>query len=850
MLESLHSFFASPGFIFVAGMLLLATFFWYLAAESDRVKRISGTIFVLGLSTFSIISLVNNGVKYGIDISGGVELTLQVQPRLSDSGQLTPPSPSDMQQASDILNERLNSTGTSEVQIIHTNDKILIQIPQQDRDAESNKKKLDAMVNMLTKMAKLELLPVHPDSHSILANLEVQNAIAAYEDRKDIYNAEMAKNRELNSRPPALPRIPGSMGFNDYMIVEHPSIDKDGAPVRNRAGKEVINYLVILKPYAAMQKDIYITGKDVVDSRANSTRKGCVSVVLSSEGAEKMTRATLPMVKRVDRLAVVLNNVVKCAPSVNQTLRKEFEISGLDAPGEAEDIAKSLANPLSSDLKVEGRKDVSAQLGKSALEQGKIAGLIGAFGVFGFCFWYYRIAGFVAMIGLSFNMLILLGMMSLFGFVLTLPGIAGIVLTMGIAVDANVLIYERMREELKEGRTFAVSLRNAYNKAFSAIFDSNVTSLLTAAILFAMASGSIKGFAVTTCVGIATTLIGAIVVTRVLFFWFDRLGFVRNIKFSKPPLEDSHFDFLGNRRLAGSISCAVILICAVYAFGFRQDKALGIDFTGGATMTYVIDQESKLDYPKLEEEVKTMDLAKKASSQEFNSASGRSITIRCSSVDEADFIDASLREKFPNMKQVGSPSVAEVSASLGSTFFNTALLALGVGMLGITFYLAMRFEWSFAMGAFVSIIHDVAIVIGLTILFGMELNVIHIGAFLTVVGYSINDTIVIYDRIREDIRTQEPHETLSGIMNKAINDTLPRTLLTGLSTIAVLISLLAFGGSSMYDFALTMLIGVIVGTYSSVYIAAPVTLYFARKHNLREELLAADKAEDETNESV
>ncbi len=848
MLELLHSFFASPGFIFFAGLLLLGSFFWYLAAESERTMRFVGTFFIIGLSAFSIVSLMDRGMQYGIDISGGVELTLEVQPKIDDQGQIVPPTADDMQMACTILDERLNSTGTSEVQIIHSKDKILIQIPQQDKDPEVNKQKLDAMVTMLTKMAKLELLAVHPRSSDIIYSAEMQENIAAYEVRKLEHEAKVAalgddRSAASRLRAPALPRIPASLGASDYMVLEHPLTDNEtNEPVLTKEGRQAIEYMVLQKPYAAMQQDVYITGKDVVDARPNGLSKGVVNVVLGRDGAGKMVRLTEPMSKGVDRLAVVLNGQVKSAPTVQSTLGKEFQISGLSAPGEAEDISKALANPLSSDLIVEGRKEVSAQLGKSALDQGIISGLVGFCAVMLFCFWYYRTAGIVAIVGLGINALILLGLMSLFGFVLTLPGIAGIVLTMGVAIDANVLIYERMREEQKLGRGFVEALRNAYEKAFSAIFDSNVTSLITAVILFALASGSIKGFAVTTSVGIVTSLLGAVVVTRVLFYWTDHFGIIKNMKFSHAPLEDKKFDFMGWRKPATIGSLILIIGCAVYGFGVRGEKALGIDFTGGAAITYVIPNDVPVDYDAVEKKVLGMKLSKSATPQEFSNVDDRNIKIRCANLQEAALIDEMLRADIPGMSDLQPASIDEVSASLGSTFFRTALVAIGVGLLGITIYLALRFEWSFAMGALVAIAHDLLVVIGLVVLMGTELSIIHIGAFLTVAGYSINDTIVIYDRIRERLRMAEPNESLVDVMNDAMNSTISRTILTSLSTLAVLASLIVLGGPSMRDFSITMLLGVLVGTYSSIYIASPMVLLFARKHDLKAEVL---REEDE-----
>ena len=839
----------SPVFYFVTGLLLIALFFWYMASENDKMKRNAGTFFIVGLAGFSILSLFINGMHYGIDIRGGVELTLEVQPKLDEqSGQLAPPSEEDMQQACNILEERLNSTGTSEVQILHSNNKILIQIPQQDtQDEERNREKIDAMVSMLTRMAKLELLAVHPESDRLLAEMSSIDPntgkplvdFDAYKQRRNAYLAAQAAG-DTKAKAPTI-HIPAKMGLNSYQVLPSPQVnDETGLPVLDKNGEQVVHFFVLQKPHAAMQQDVYITGKEVSSANPDYSRRGYVSVVLNRTGAARMGQLTGKMTKGRDRLAVVLNGVVKCAPVVQSTLHKDFSISGLMGKGEPEDISKALANPLSSDLKVEGRKDVSAQLGQSALEQGSFAGMVGMVGVFLFCFWYYRTAGIVAMVGLSLNALALIGLMSLFGFVLTLPGIAGIVLTMGMAVDANVLIYERMREERAAGRPFIVSLRVAYDKAFSAIWDSNITSLITAVILFWLASGSIKGFAVTTSVGIITSLIGAIVVTRVLFFWAEHLGLLgKEFKFSRAPFAGKVFDFMKWRKLALVGSLAVIIGSLSYGVFVRGDAVLGIDFTGGTSITYVLPADSKVEYKQVEDAVMGMTLSKMPTVQEFANATDRNIKIRCATKEEAQQIDTMLREKVPGMNEIVIPSIDEVSASLGSTFFRTACWALLAGLLGITIYLAVRFEWSFAMGALISTAHDVLAIIGLVMLMGTELSIIHIGAFLTVAGYSINDTIVIFDRIRESLRLASPKDDLKDIINEAINTTLPRTLLTSLSTLAVLVALIALGGPAMRDFSITMVLGIFVGTYSSIFIAAPVIYMCDKRNNLVREVQQA-----------
>ncbi len=832
----------SPFFYFAMGILLLVLFFWYLASENDKAKRNAGTFFIVGFAGFSLLSLFVNGMQYGIDIKGGVELTLEVQPSMDDNGNMAPPSEQDMEQACAILGERLNSTGTSEVQILHSNNKILIQIPRQDsNDDAKNKEKIDAMVKMLTKMVKLELLSVYPDSAAVLSAPEIQEGLIKYEERLNDYKKKLAAG-DATLRAPVPPRIPDRLGLQDYMILPQPLVDeKTAQPILDRNGNQEIRYYVIQKPIAAKQQGIYIAGEHVAASSPDYARKGYVNVTLNREGAVRMGKLTSGMTLGRDMLAVVLNGQVKCAPVVQSVLSKDFNISGLNGKGEPEDISKALSNPLSSDLKVEGRKDVSAQLGQSALEQGILSGLIGMVGIFVFCFWYYRTSGIVAMVGLSFNALALIGLMSLFGFVLTLPGIAGIVLTMGMAVDANVLINERMREEKALGKPFIICLRSAYEKAFSAIWDSNITSLITAIILFWLASGSIKGFAVTTSVGIITSLIGAVVVTRVLYFWMERMGLLKEAQFAKAPLEGKVFDFMKHRKACGWASVVVIVLATAYGIFVRGDKALGIDFTGGSTITYVIPGDAEVDYKKAEEAVYAMKLSKQPTVQQFGNTTDHNIKIRVATKEEAEMIDATLRKDIPGMAALPPASVEDVSSSLGSTFFRTACWALLAGMLGITLYLAIRFEWSFAMGALVSTAHDVAAVIALVVLMGTELSIIHIGAFLTVAGYSINDTIVIFDRIRERLRLAEPSEKLVDIMNEAINTTLSRTLLTSGSTIAVLVALIALGGPAMKDFSVAMMLGIFVGTYSSIFIAAPVVLAFDKKNSLREELQKADE---------
>ncbi|MFR2287328.1 MAG: protein translocase subunit SecF, partial [Akkermansia sp.] len=438
---------------------------------------------------------------------------------------------------------------------------------------------------------------------------------------------------------------------------------------------------------------------------------------------------------------------------------------------------------------------------------------------------------------------LLLGAMSIFGFELTLPGIAGIVLTLGVAVDANVLIYERLREEKEAGRPFRVAIRNSFDKAFSAIFDSNITSLITAVILYWMATGTIKGFAVTLTVGVITSMIGAILVTRVLFYWADTIGIMKDVKFLNLFKRKSNINFMGQRGWSCSISAILLVICIVVG-AMKGKDCLGMDFTGGSSISYLVNK-GDVSVKEAEDVVNKLALTQKATVQEVaESTDSSKVNILVNFSDNAQDkteITSALKKSFPVLDNAPF-SEETIGQSMGYDTLITSAWALFFGILGIMIYLTVRFEWTFAIGAVIALTHDVLLVLGLVIISGTELNVIHIGALLTVAGYSINDKIIVFDRIREYIRYADPNDSAEQIMNEAINQTLSRTLLTSLSTLAVLVCLYFFGGPSMEDFAWTISAGILIGTYSSIFIASPAALLFSKKHGLHAEVKQAMKA--------
>jgi SecD/SecF fusion protein len=457
-----------------------------------------------------------------------------------------------------------------------------------------------------------------------------------------------------------------------------------------------------------------------------------------------------------------------------------------------------------------------------------MSGVVGLIATFLFILLYYRFAGFVALVGLVVNTLMLFGIMAMFGFSFSLPGIAGIVLTIGMAVDANVLIYERLREEIAAGKSVKSAIGVAYEKAFTAIFDSNFTSLITAIVLFWRASGTVKGFAITLTIGLVASMFASILVTRVLFRWCIDRNMIKTFKFANL-IKSADFDFLGKRGVAALLSF-VLIIASAGVYLVKKERSLGIDFTGGTIITYDLGQRQGMPFTEVEKVIKGMTLQKSATAQEeMNLVTGRLLTVRCDNKD-APVIEQQLAASFPEVvKDNLVPSREEVSALLGMEFLRDSGLALVLGMGLIFLYVGMRYRLAFAVGAIIALLHDVIISCGLIVILGNQLSLIHIAAILTIAGYSINDTVIIFDRIRETLRYSTG--SLKDIMNEAINATLSRTILTSGATLFSVAALYLFGGQAMRDFSLMILIGIVVGTYSSIFVASALVLWWAKVNN-------------------
>jgi SecD/SecF fusion protein len=801
-----------PLVLFLIGLSLLILFFWYFATDVERRKRNVGTVLLVGVTAlcFAATWPFKDRLKGGIDILGGSSFSLHIQPRTGEDGVEMPVTPSQVEKAIEVIEKRLNSMGTAEPIIARQgNDGILLQMPGVET-AESER-----IRETLQKVAKLELREVSP--------------------RNDEPGAD---GKSLATRvSEGTEKVPGYLAF----IQKHKTED----------GKE-IQTPILLKRRAALG------GSDIAMATPSQQQQDAVDIVLNGPGTDKMIALTKDMRPQVDRIAIVLDGEVISAPVVNQVpLGKQFIIEGLRDPGEPQKLANSLMNPLENALKIDEMRKVSPTLGAAVVQQGLMAGGLALISTFLLVLLYYRFSGFVAIIGLIINTVMLFGVMAMFGFTFTLPGIAGMILTIGMAVDGNVLIYERLREEIHAGKSLKNAIEAAYDRAFSAIFDSHVTSLLTAVILFWLGGSAIKGFAITLIIGVTASLFSAILVTRVIFRWGIDLNFIKKLTFLDL-IKSQNYDFMGKRRIAIGLA-VVTMIISIAAFAIRGERSLGIDFTGGTLIKFQLGKEIKVPLDDVKKVVEGMTLSKAAYPQEeTNPTSGTMVTVRCASDDpktgvmDATNIIAKLRETIPALGQkkadsqdyVIDVSQDEVSALIGGSVLTQSLIAVMMGLVGIMIYMTIRFEFSFALGGFVAIFHDLIICVGFVVLMGDELSLIHVGAVLTIAGYSISDTIIVFDRVRETLLTR--NDSVEKIMNEAVNATLSRTLLTSGATL-ISVAILAFvGGSALRDFGVIIFIGIVVGTFSSIFIASPVVLWWSNRKggNIREAVLAsAAKAE-------
>lgn len=597
-----------------------------------------------------------------------------------------------------------------------------------------------------------------------------------------------------------------------------------------------------------------IEGNVITDAGNDYDERGRpeVTMRMNAEGAKKWRALTAANINRP--VAILLDGLVYTAPNVqNEIPNGSSSITGNFTVDETKDMANVLkAGKLDAPAVIVEESIVGATLGSQAISAGIISSLVGLLIVLIFVALYYGRAGLFADVTLFVNLFFLLGVMAAVpGTVLTMPGIAGIVLTIGMAVDANVLIYERIKEEMEMGKTLRQAVSDGFRNALSSIIDSNVTTLLTGFILLIFGTGLIKGFAVTLIIGIATSLFAALLITRLMVEWYVGKGNTLTFasSWAKNLFKDSNFDFVSGRRTYYIISSTIIAIGLVSVLwkGF----GLGVDFKGGRS--YVIKFEKAVTTDEVraavapalggdEPEVKTYGGSGIGSDQVKMTTSYQ---IENNAPDADKQVAAAVQKGLASIQ--GNKGTIESSQKVGPTIANdliySAMWSILLAVAVVFGYILIRFKrLAFGYGAVVALFHDVLIILAIfsvfngILPFSLDIDQAFVGALLTIMGYSMNDTVVVFDRVREYLsENRGKNESIATIINNALNSTLSRTAVTGLSTMLVLIVLFIFGGATIRGFSFAMLIGVIVGTYSSLFVATPIVVDALNRSNLNEE---------------
>lgn len=786
-------------------------------------------------SSLALVIPPKDKVKLGLDLDGGSSYTLQIDQSSLEAGT----SVSDARdQALEVVRNRVDKLGVAEPNIYPDGDaRIVVQIPgMKSEDRERTR-------GLIQTAAYLTFRVVHKNNDALVKALfDARKAPEGYETvslsgaHAGDYWVRTAPNPPDEAERAAIRAFEPKAGYD--LLLE----------------KEVIEGKEYFRPWYVSQKP-EVSGENLTKADVGFSNFGQRQVELSFDatGRRAFARVTKDLApggaKNRDlngrrHLAIVLDDTLYSAPFIREAIPGgNAVITGNFSAEEAHDLVIALrAGRLKARIDIIEERTVDPTLGHDSIASGKKAAIIGLAGVLVFTVLYYHFAGLVASLALVLNLIILpLGMILVAGFygrlggaalgssittlpVLTLPGIAGIVLSIGMAVDANVLIFERIREEMRLGKRFAAALDAGYAKAFGTILDANITTLIAAVILFWLGSGPVKGFAITLSAGIVVSMYTAIVVTRMIFSflesngWLSKLGMLNWIPETK-------IDFIGKSKIA--MIASAILIVATFAYAWTRGAAnFGVDFTGGQQITLAFSQKQDVDALRAAitgAGVEDPGLIQYQSSNVSDDAQANEVlALKVTTPEAGDAAIAALQTAFPDA-HFTLREQNMVGPQVGKELQRSALLAVGIALLCMILYITIRFEFSFAVGAVLGLFHTVLLTLGIYLALQLQLTMTSIAAFLTVLGYAINDTIVVFDRIRE-ARKLRNGQLNADICNQSINDMLARTALTSITTLISLAALLAFGRGDIFDFAVAMALGVVIGTYASIFIATPIML--------------------------
>ena len=708
-------------------------------------------------------------IKQGLDLKGGVAFTLAVGDNDQEDGVMEEER---LSKAIDILRGRIDSLGLTEPIIRARGDQMIeVQLP-----GLSTRDNPD-VAKQLRKPAKLEFSEVYRRNQDPIDPNEKPPL-----GQKLVFQEQELPDGTIVEIPLYVSRIPLATG----------DIIADAFPYPNEYG----GYEISLQFTDAGSK---------------------IFAEITKNLANKGTPNNL------SRLAVILDGKLYSAPTVSQEIRGGgASITGQFTQREAIELSSVLNNPLNVELSVEEMYEVGATLAEDAKNSSINAALMAALVVAIFMIAYYGVSGVVSVISILINLLIVVGILANIGATWTLPSVAALVLTVGMAVDANILIFERIREELRLGKKPLTSLLGGYEKAFSTIVDANVTTLITAMILMGLGQGPVKGFGITLAVGICSSMFCALVVSRFLLEFIISKGITTRILgwkgWSNPSV-----DFLNFRKPAFILSWVVVLV-GIITFTNRIENIFGIDFKGGEELT--VSFEERIPSKSIETISAEQSLGEVLVNYQTDLSTGREILKIQTELGKGQSVFASLAEQFKD-SSLTLEGISVIGSAVSDEITRNAFWSVLVALLGILLYVAFRFELGYGIGAIVATIHDVLMSIGIYVLLGGQFSAPMLAAVLMILGYSINDTIVVFDRIREELDLN-PGSNLKKIINLAISCTLSRSILTSITTFSASIILYCFGAGVINDFALIFTIGIITGTFSSIFIASPIFYWWHR----------------------
>ena len=716
-------------------------------------------------------------LQKGLDLAGGIAVTLEVDPKAIDGKGNVDTQKEKITKAIEIISKRVNAFGVAEplIRPVGTN-RIEIQLPG------LNTKDNPEVVENVKKPARLDFRIAHPSlspGPGVDTPVGYELMTLDYEGRR------------------------GDTGTEEVFVKRIPEMG--GAMISN----------------SFAHQDLYGKPEVILEFTAEGKKKFAdVTRTIATGGSES---------GRLGRLAIVLDGKLYSAPTVREEISGgTATISGGNmSDREALNLANILNNPLDLPLIVKEQYEVGPSLAQDAVTSGVRAAVIGAAAIAAFMITFYATGGVVAVFALAINILLICGIMAFYQATITLPGLAGIVLTMGMAVDANILIFERMREEIAAGKTLASANHSGFVKALWTILDAHAVQLIICAIMIWKGTGPIQGFGVTLLIGVLSTLFTVLITGHLVMEMLTESEFIKTITMRRM-LGELHTDFvkLGKPMAIGSI--ALVVVSLIYVF-VQRDHIYGIDFAGGDVIT--LQYKEKLDTAKIR------DLAKTVGVTEINSTYispivGGSETLNIETPEgKSGVVLAALQKAYP---AAGYEKVGEnhIGASIGKEIELNALKAVGLSMLVILLYIAFRFEFGFGVGAMASTFHDVLMNIGIFVMFGHQFTAPMVAAILCVIGYSINETVVVFDRIREELKLN-PTGNLKDVINSAIRKVFARTIMTASTTFLAALALYIFGTGVLRDISFAFLVGIVTSTFSAIFIAAQVFYWWHkgdRKH--------------------